>query len=38
MSAAKASHFLKGLSVKAKTFSAFIVMAVLTGMAGLIGG
>ena len=38
MSAASTSNFLKGLSVKAKTFSAFIVMAVLTGLAGLIGG
>jgi methyl-accepting chemotaxis protein len=27
-----------GLSVKAKTFSAFAVMALLTGLAGLVGG
>ncbi len=38
MPAASASNFLNGLSVKAKTYSAFIAMAVLTGIAGLIGG
>ena len=31
------SGFLGGLSVKAKTFSAFAAMALLTGLAGLLG-
>ncbi len=38
MTLAKNLSFLQALSVKAKVFAAFILLALLTGVAGLLGG